>query len=434
MESIRTFKTTVLTEKDVQQRQEKQLENPKDFFKVDDIHSAFSDLRSAKDRHASRPNELTKSLVDLNEATVNRKIQMSQQKFLKQEAVGGLNLCSAFLRTLYASTGSFFIERAKKQEGNDGSGVVSLGAFSQAVIESIRENNIPSEIWLSGLDAYKARIERVDVEIQEMLPMIKQIIVGSFLKRINPALEYPLSQSDLDDVMCDVSIRVKDPLLVRSAEGTYVSDSKIISLDLIVAERMLAEESEADLLDGLQLVAHEALHAISAEHVVQHELKHEFASGGDMTHTSSGAQWIGLEVNGFKTKRFTWINEAVTELLSARMFDVEPVSYKKEIELFKLLLSKGAREIDERKVFNAYFENKKFNGNSDDIGSLWKSFRQEIKEAYPHDPHFFVSLDLFIQKNGIESAIEIFKNWNASNPPRLEVGDNSDERSNNSTQ
>jgi hypothetical protein len=156
----------------------------------------------------------------------------------------------------------------------------------------------------------------------------------------------------------------------------------------------------------------------SIEEVLTHEFLH-VASGRTSVFESKRLS-MGDTVENVKDirsglklyNRFDWLNEAVTELLTSysmrevRSSDKRTTNtYVAERDLLEALRTLGKKEIGEKVVLDAYFED----FEPSDVVRIpkWKRFAKEVNEAFV--PGFLTKLDVYTRKYGIDKALEAMK-------------------------
>jgi hypothetical protein len=224
-------------------------------------------------------------------------------------------------------------------------------------------------------------------------------------------------------VLEGINLEIRDTLKIDQAVGTHDGSNNTIDLDQSTMEDYFMNGELSP--KSLNLITHEVLHAISSGQIVIHHLISKYKDGG-MNWTDSSypqPQWSGLKTNGFNVSRFTWLNEAVTENLSAHAVETKPSAYPDERKLLELLMTKGKKVIDKKVLTNAYFERRGYQANDNEGQKFWNLMRQEIRESYDHDPQFLIKLDILIQNKGIEEAIKLLENWNPNDPKYIDIAE-----------
>jgi len=314
--------------------------------------------------------------------------------------------------------------------------------LSNRIVEAIvqkteRGEEFSMELWERMLEQnQKTFLEKLRVFQEKVLPELKQ----KFLEAVHSATEkgtVPIPEEKIRQMLDTTAFILRDPTAARLENNmgrydpenntilvaSYLVDSylhapeweKSVKQDKDMAEfygdgggkdraekyRKMAEHGRANLLHTFY---HEALHMLSGKTVVT-----EYEEGAehlaDFEHKK-----IGLRHVGKKVARFRWLNEAMTEHVTTELtgdHDKKYAGYKKELELFELLRTKGKKEIPLELFKNAYFENFDPDQNEQERLRHWKLLRLELAEAYEHD--FIVKLDKTIQEKGIDHAIKSLK-------------------------
>ena len=208
------------------------------------------------------------------------------------------------------------------------------------------------------------------------------------------------------------SIVEKTP--IKFLDGTYFGDK----FNLTTAKHVAKGEVYIGLdsffsEEGFRYIYfHELLHAISIDYS---KIIH-MGPWND----PAGVQSTGVDFSGNfedKNRGFIWLNEAFTDVVAAMMAnnnekdtpEVYP-RYKAEIKLINLLSEKGQINIL-TKISGVYFRHIVKNNNEQNSTNQWKAFSKEIDGIF--GPRFLVRLDIFIEKNGINKAIEVIEKWEA---------------------
>jgi len=290
-------------------------------------------------------------------------------------------------------------------------------------VKDTEEGTLPPEVFIKLLKRYKETLESYNDILQEFAPAFKDSIVRGFLLKIDPLLEDKKDEHELKDILERVTLRIKDPLSNSVSVGTHVAGNLTIELSLTHLLQAISTGGESTR-EFLNLIAHESLHAISTGTVLKQTRTYSYGEDvGSIEMPRVVAQWSGVSAATTGETRLRWLNEALTETLSTTIANIEPTSYHDEIQLFRLLMSKGVNQINQSIFVNAYFEDKGYASDSDDDTVIkykhWKHLRNCIRDAYPHDPQFLVKLDNFIQRNSVGEAIKLMENWDPSSPAPL---------------
>lgn len=405
MESERKFETTLLDEETLQENQERRKKKPIDMLDIDNLELLLRIWeRKGESENSDKAEHYTKEIIADNYDT-----------FLRADEEVSIEGSLSFWRQICTSSHPFFdVMRTDVWKSCD----TDLERFSEIqkrVRESLTDRSLPIEAWVSVLKEYKVLMLDYEKNLQTFTPEIRRGIKLLFIANINPDLETPKTEEEIGEVLEKVELRIRDPLSSWRNIGEHNGSERTIDLDLSV----LLKDGEGGLSkDAVRLIAHEELHALSAGQVVKHRLVHETNGIGFV---STKPQWSGLQVSGFMIKRFTWLNEAMTETLSAQLAKTEAVSYPEYREFLDLLLVKGKKKIDRKLLTNAYFEKRGYQADEDNGHKFWNQFRQEIREAYDHDSEFLVKIDILIQNKGIREALKLLKEWDPENPQTLDI-------------
>lgn len=160
---------------------------------------------------------------------------------------------------------------------------------------------------------------------------------------------------------------------------------------------------------------HELLHAISGTRNVMWILEHSYAK---KIATGRAATRIGAAMGSRSIhKRFTWLNEAITEQFNLDLSDMALESrddeqidsrlslfYEDERELFKTLLSAGKKEIEAKHFYSAFLET----DNEEKVLPFREKLFAEIKDSYGNIS-FLVKLDDLVDQKGNVEAMKLLK-------------------------
>lgn len=410
------FETHIFNKEDIQKMQEDS--KPFDVFGVDDFDRRIATIKEDKSTYEDLEHDKGMQTIFLErEAALKRDIQYRYDIFLTLDSKVPSTYSHLFWKIVFDSTDPFILSIARfahktfpdnEKFRND---MIKLD-----IRAALKDKSMPTETWLNVIRTYKQKLEDSNKDLQEALPAIKTFITKSFVERINPLLENPKTELELIEILETIRMRIKDPF-IENAIGTHNASQNIIHLDQSVIQGY-SEKREMSP-EGLHLITHEALHAISSGQVVSHKLT--FYEDEEKTKTHIHPEWSGLAVSGAEVVRFTWLNEAMTEILSGYVVGIEPLFYKKERQVLELLLVKGKKIIDIDILINAYFEKKGYQADKDTGHVFWNKMRQEIRESYDHDPQFLIRLDILIQEKGIEEAITLLENWDSTNPTKIDI-------------
>jgi|GEM_PF-3657204 len=315
-------------------------------------------------------------------------------------------------RIIYASNDPF-VQSIRDKSATSYSGlsqVVVEQFFRTDVVETLRNGNMPLDLWISFLVEYKELLLKNNDQVEQLNPSIKIFLRERFLDRINPVLSCKIKEEEIGKLLEETNFVVKDPLFDLASVGSHKPSVRTVRLSL---STLLGNGAE----NNTHIMAHEFLHVASTGQVVA-RTSH---TKGLSPYTTTHSQWSGLSAKGFDEEKFTWLNEAVTEVLAAIMVDCEPVTYLSYIKLMNLLLTKGKKQISFETLANAYFEKKGYKAPEEDKHEFWKFLMREIRESYDHDKQFLVKLSLMVEKMGTDSAIEFLETWNPENPSKIDM-------------
>lgn len=158
--------------------------------------------------------------------------------------------------------------------------------------------------------------------------------------------------------------------------------------------------SGQDLKAERTIYFHERLHSISGRTV----LFVQTDDGGIFRRQRTGLR-IEQRPNTEARWRFVWLDEAVTTELANNMSGYDENGYLDERNIKNLLLHGGKKDIPDKILIDAYFED--YEPDASEKIPAWKKFHSAITEKY--GPRFLVRLDKIIQENGIAAGIDYIK-------------------------
>ena len=404
----RKFESTLLDEEAIREDQRKRSEEPIDRFDVDSLEENVEFYK----RNGFVPDD--KRLEYMKNTIGN-----AYDSFLGIGNIFSPRRTFAFWNILYNSKDQYFsairAEAEARREEQDG----GFALVKRRVVDALVDRSLPIESWIFVLKEYKKMLEGYNQYVQEIAPEMRRFVAQKFIERINPQIEKPRNEEDLMSILNAVNFQIRDPLISVGTIGSYTGADKTIDLDLSIILDMAKEGGVSK--KTLNVISHESLHAITSGKVLRHEKTLTFNEGPNWKEGVTRPQWSGLEVSGYRTDRFEWLNEAITETLSSYMVEIEPVEYPQERKLVDLLLVKGRKKIDKKLLINAYFEKKGYEADEKEGQKFWNQFRREIQESYDHDKQFLVKLDILIQHKGIMAAIELLDSWKPENPQQIDI-------------
>jgi hypothetical protein len=280
--------------------------------------------------------------------------------------------------------------------------------FSETTNSALSGNQESSSLLLKIVTRY----EEYSTDLFETMKEKSKVIRVDFIEGVNKMLEENGTEYDLAKVAeivnsIQINFFTSNYFSRKNVQGGYMPRHKVyIKIDKGVFPTQYKNA-----------MYHELLHAITAD------LENIFSFEGESNNLANrGTQSDGLEFRGIKTKRFEWLNEAVTENLATYLSKqssprFQSFSYEQERNMLDILISKKKKGVDlDLNSFNkTYFRVlRKNNGNDLDTNNDWKNLNEKIDEAFC--PRFLVKLDLFIEKNGIDKAVKIIETWENGNP------------------
>ncbi len=428
MNPTRKFETTLHNEETIANaREEKKEDEALDVLDVDGLRAEIEKMKVRRQSIVLHPDTgeemIRRSKVD----RVQRSINTNYDTFLELESKATFENSVSMWLVIFSSRHPFLRKIRSDVETEGIPPDQRTKERKERIKNALRDRSMPIEAWLAALDEYKNKLVKFNEQLEARTPHIRKYIAKEFIARINPDLENPKTEEELMHVLNSVNLRIKDPLNSYKSIGSHSSADSTIDLNLSILRYDLAQDQDFSP-QALDLIAHEEMHALSSGQVVEHKLTFTYDEEDgeeeideDMkTRGVLQSQWHGLLVSGFEVNRFSWLNEAITETLSAKLVGIDPIHYPKEREFLDLFLIKGKKPIDKKLLVNAYFEKRGYQApdDEDEKHKFWKQFRQEVREAYDHDPQFLVKLDILIQEKGVDAAITLLKEWNTENPQK----------------
>ncbi|MEK7575425.1 MAG: hypothetical protein AAB511_04340 [Patescibacteria group bacterium] len=301
------------------------------------------------------------------------------------------------------------------------------------IAESFDRGEFPMETWRAILEHNsKTFWEKTKIFKEKVLPELKLKLLEFARVAIAEGI-LPLSEEDLRKAIDATGFALTDPTdaTLEKMGGKYDVRYNVIFLashavdsylrapnyreeisfqdkfpDIFgPASKSITKLSESDtaLVD---IFCHEVIHMISGKTIVA---ERQDLSDNDplFEHKKIGVRHVGKEVS-----RFRWLNEGITDYLTAKIMKDDSrkhVAYKKEVELFELLMIKGKVQIPLGSFTDAFFESFDPNQPKEQQLQHWKKLRAKLAEAYDHD--FIVGLDRKIQEGGIDKGIDLVKNY-----------------------
>ncbi len=265
--------------------------------------------------------------------------------------------------------------------------------------------SLPDELLVTMAQAHVDLYKENDQKFTEQeLPGLVEWADKKFTSAIEQGI-LPVEKQVWEHVRQNTSVYLGDPVLapdVAFEEGNFSEKNGI----------MLYRGNFSGEVGGV--LAHEYLHALSGKTVVRREMESKESEGFDDNYeevfetkkrTKIESQRVGLGFVGgvddlliktVGTKRFGWLNEAVTEYLNIKIAGVSTeMAYYGDARKLLYFLLQSLGEDGEGLVVRAYFENyDPATGESDHVPN-YRKFAQAIQEKIGNQ--FLVHLDQYIQ-------------------------------------
>lgn len=291
------------------------------------------------------------------------------------------------------------------------------------IIKALQEDRIAAAEWVRILDDYEHLLNNCREWLKTQESKLKHEFLQLFMEKINPDLTSPKSAEELAIYLNQIEFTFTDPLS-SSATASYSGVPQLIILrDTLLISKILAYTDECDDIESTEeyrlmqhILNHEMLHAVSENSpILVFKTKIKNPDSSTKINNNWACQWTGVQINSLEKTQFSWLNEAITETLNAKLLDTPPSAYPQEITLLKLVMEKGVIPLDFKLFIDAYFEKKDIqSGTSEskpDVHVYWKKLIEAIRKAYPEDPQFLPKIDRYIGEHGIDAAIHMLEEW-----------------------
>ncbi len=265
----------------------------------------------------------------------------------------------------------------------------------EILMRIVEPKTFPLDLYEQMLRIHAENFAAKQKEFEKRLPQLMQ----DFSQRIRGLIaekQLPLDETALKRILEETTFRLADALTTRLKErwGEYDVEKGMVS----IAGQIPSEEQAHTL-------GHEMLHTLSGRTIVTLDTEGR-PEDSFILHQRVGTDFFS-EFGGM-ISRFKWLNEAITEKLTTKLYQSPSQFYPKERELMELLLSHGKYPIIEEKFLtDAYFEN--YDPNHPEKVPAWKTLTFVINKSYR--PGFLVDLDKIIKRDGIQRAINLVRNW-----------------------
>ncbi len=259
----------------------------------------------------------------------------------------------------------------------------------------IKRKKMPPELWTSILENHRERFaQELKKFDEEVLPVLK----ANFLeraKRFVGADILPISYERVEKTMNLVIFGLRDGLegSLDDPTGTFTAQDNEIHL----ASHLFDETNGPLAFSEIERVfTHEMFHALSGQTIFAEERRWEDEDfDDDETYFDYSILRVGTRIG----KKFWWLNEALTEYLSAQFLEREPVSYPGPIKLLKGLMDDEpfSSRIPLRVFSNAYFEHYGRRRKNGKTIPHWRALVKEIQRV--HHPKVLLNFDAAMQRD-----------------------------------
>ena len=283
---------------------------------------------------------------------------------------------------------------------------------------------IPRSLWTDIIVNHVEHFELAANNFTEELgpPLLKR--VRSMIRRASKENLLPIQEQRLRDVFKRTQVILADSLYpgIESIGGFYNNGEECIGLSSTLFEK---GNYNKELVE--EVVIHEYLHALEGQSAITYtdgrifsdydladmEVTREEANTYPEWQPKSSHSFLrkGLtfrtgEIDDVKSTRFTWLNEAVTEIIAD---SIKPNrkhgTYHEYRKATQYLLEEGIEKMPFSLLSDAYFED--YDPKAKEKIPKWKKLRASINTS--HGPDFLVKFDDAIRTHGVGQAIESAK-------------------------
>lgn len=322
---------------------------------------------------------------------------------------------------------------------------ISPFIIMEKIIDAIKDNKFPSDIWYKMIDINRQRfIDKNEIFVEKLLPELKEYFLVIVKEAISKGI-IPVSMLEIESAVNDLKCGLIDSTIAALEEigGLYDSEVNSISISSVHVSLFESASRVKDQLPSKKLknimeslwgseynkfiskheneldeqiiesrnninhvFVHEVLHYLSGKTIVAEKIDPYDIYDYEV-------KQVGLKHVGAAKERLRWLNEAVTEFLTRELINTSSSftdSYNKEIELFNLLCTSGRSEIPKSTFIQAYFENYDSSKPEEERLVAWKTLLLSLKDNYSKD--FIVRLDNVTRKEGLDKGIEMIKGFN----------------------
>lgn len=261
-----------------------------------------------------------------------------------------------------------------------------------------RFGSIPDSIYIDIL-------RRHQIAFDEKRKSFGSLIATEWNDRIKTGLSKTLTSHGVpfDPVRFDRRINnavlfLEDPFklvqdLAWAYHQPYDNSTHVSLLEQSKFTRRIAAHETVHVLEGRSIALWNRMREIPVL-MSPRKLKTLRVISPEVVLEKNGLVYIERSRQGDETSRYTWLNEAMTEIVSAEAADKEPITYEPERDLLDALLKRGKREIPLRLFLEAYFEDD--DPGADPSARLRASRKLFAELSQSFYPGFLRDLDEFI--------------------------------------
>jgi len=224
---------------------------------------------------------------------------------------------------------------------------------------------IPLNLYKNILEIHVRNHQKHEKEITEKHLEMQAKLIKKIEDGISAGI-FPLDIKKVKEKLSKIKVVAGDFLLYsdfNSQDGDYDPDNETAVLP--TGEVSIVREDDLDFEHYQEYVyTHEMMHALSGIAVLGGK-----KNGEDFSETR--LQRLGMRIEG----KFTWLNEAITEYLTLKIFNKEDSNaYNNERRILQTMINKG---VPESLFINAYFENQEPGKGSPAIKKLIKTINEK---------------------------------------------------------
>ncbi len=264
--------------------------------------------------------------------------------------------------------------------------------IAQSIIPHVME--IPDDIIEKLLRAHIAKWKEKEKEFQEqVLPELKITFEANF-RKFTRKKSFPMNLREAGKRLAGLQVTHGDFLnygVLSEKAGDYRPENHTATIE--TNDLLIVDESDKKAFLN-HVFTHEIIHALSGEAIIGSFLF------GNLQRRSH--QRVGLKIS----QNFNWLNEAVTENLTAMINGDKAAAYPKERKLLKLICSSA--RISEKDFIDAYFEDYILDAPPGKRLPAWHKLMERI-ETMTRKSGFLVGVDKIVREEGIDAAITLLE-------------------------